>query len=281
MNNNPVKEPIPYLRIHARTGWAPVDLRELWQHRNLLFYLVWREIRGKYASTAFGVLWVVISPLATALVFSLVFGFFLKVGTGTLPYPVVVFSGMCFWLYFAVSVSNGCNSMVNNAYLLSKVYFPRLIIPLIPILVGLIDLTVLLCATFAMALFYGVTPSFSWLFLFVCVIIVMGLATGISLWLSSLNVIYRDVSAILPVALQIGMYLTPVVYLSSIAPKNLYYFFALNPMVGIIDSVRWALFQNTTFPLYSLCVSLGIILVLIISGAFYFRRIDETAADLV
>lgn len=269
------------IRIEPTEGWVPVDLRELWQYHNLLFYLVWREIRVYYSNTAIGIFWIVLSPLATAIVLSVILGLFIKVPTGGLPYPPVVLSGLILWLYFSKAVSTGCTSMMANSYLLTKVYFPRIIVPLVSILSGLIELLVLLVVVLIVAILYGVVPGLSWLLIPVPLILLIGLATGSSLWLSALNVQYRDIGNLLPVLLQVGLYLAPTIYLSSLIPKEWRLLYDINPMVGVIDTMRWALFLGNEFPARPFIISIITVILLIVTGAFFFRLIDDTAADIV
>lgn len=274
-------EDVPVMRIQPSRGWTIVDLRELWQHRNLLFYLVWRDIRIIYTNTALGIFWVVLQPLATVLVITVVFGIFARVPSGNLPYAVLALSGLVLYNYFSTSVAQASYSMVSNAYLLTKVYFPRLIIPIVPILTGLVDFMVLLIVLLVITLFFGISPTVGWLFLPIPIVLNIALSLGVGLWVSALNVQIRDLGKFIPVLLQVGIYASPVFYLSSLVPETLQVFYSLNPLVGIIESFRWALLGVGVFPKMSLIISALVAFFLIGSGAFVFRRIEDNAADVI
>jgi lipopolysaccharide transport system permease protein len=269
------------VRIEPAEGWASVDLHELWQHRELLLYLVGRDLRALYANTGLGVLWTILQPLATAIVITIVLGIFARIPTGNIPYGLVAFSGLVVWSYFATAVKGGCESMVANANLMTKVYFPRLIIPAVPILAGLVDLAVLILVLLGAMLFYGRMPQLSWLIIPIPVILTLALALGASLWLSALNVKYRDVGRLVPLILQIGLYASPIVYPYNIIPEFWRSVYALNPVVGVVNSMRWALFREAGFPFSELLISAFVAAVLIVSGAVVFQRIERLMADIV
>jgi lipopolysaccharide transport system permease protein len=274
-------EDVPVIRIQPSRGWTIVDLRELWQHRNLLFYLVWRDIRVAYSNTALGIVWVVLQPLATVLVITIIFGMFARIPSDNLPYAVLALSGLVLYSYFSLTVAQAAQSMLSNAYLLTKVYFPRLIIPTVPILTGLVDFVVLLLVLFVVVLLYGISPTLAWLFLPIPILLNITLALGVGLWVSALNIQMRDLGKFVPVLLQIGIYASPVFYPSSLVPEQLRILYSLNPLVGIIDGFRWSLFGVGTFPSTSLMISALAVFFLVISGAFVFRKIEDTAADVI
>ena len=276
-----VLEEIPVMRIQPSRGWKMVDLRELWQHRDLLFYLAWRDIRVVYSNTGLGILWVILQPLATALIITIVFGMFARIPSDNLPYAVLALSGLVLYNYFSITVSQAAYSMVNSAYLLTKVYFPRLIIPAVPILTGLVDFTVLLTVLLVLTLFFGILPTVAWIFLPVPILLNIALALGIGLWVSALNIQIRDLGKFIPVLLQIGIYASPVFYPSSLVPEYLRGLYSLNPLVGIIDGLRWSLFGVGSFPGTSLMISAMVAFSLIVSGAFVFRKIEDNAADVI
>lgn len=271
----------PAMRIQPAQGWVPVDLSELWQHRDLLFYLVRRDVRSLYANTGLGVVWTVLQPLATAIVITIVLGIFARIPTGEIPYGLVALSGLVLWSYFSTVVQSGCQSMLANASLMTKVYFPRLIIPAVPILAGLVDLAVLIIVLLGAMLFYGIMPQLSWIVIPVPLILMIALALGASLWLSALNVQYRDVGRLVPVILQIALYASPILYPYAIIPERWRWIYALNPVVGIVNAMRWALFREAGFPFGELAISILVALSLIVSGVFFFQRVEKLMADIV
>lgn len=275
------EEKIMVSRIQPSSGWATIDLPELWQHRELLLHLVWRDIRMLFRNTGLGILWIVLQPLLIVVVTTLVLGLFVRVPTNGIPYPVVVLSGLVLFQYFSTAVLLGASSMVGNAYLLSKVYFPRLIIPCVPILTSLVDFIVLLVVLLVVTMVYGLMPRLSWFVLPVPILINILLALGMSLWLSALNIQFRDVSKFIPVMFQVGIYASPIFYLSNLVPEKWYLIYALNPMVGLIDSFRWALLGQGAFPGSALMISLIAALFISITGTFVFRRMEENAADII
>jgi lipopolysaccharide transport system permease protein len=279
--NEPSLEPVFVTRIQPTRGWAMVDLHELWQHRDLLFYLVWRDIRVIFSNTGLGVFWIILQPLSTVVVITIVLGIFARFPSGSTPYPVVVLSGMVLYNYFSIGVNQSANSMIANAYLLTKVYFPRLIIPCVPILVGMVDFLVLFVVLLILSIFFGIWPTLAWLFLPVPIIITIGITLGAGLWLSALNIQFRDVGKFIPIFVQIGFYASPIFYLSNLIPENFRIFYNLNPMVGMIDSFRWALIGKDVFPTVPFITSIVTALLLILSGVFVFRRMEENAADVV
>jgi lipopolysaccharide transport system permease protein len=270
-----------HIRIEPPRKWAPVSMRELWQHRDLMRYLVAREMRAATASTSLGFLWLVLQPLAIAVVLTIVLGIFIRVPTGNVPYALVVLSGLLPWNYVNGGIARASSSMVANSHLLTKVYFPRLIIPAVPILASLIDFGVLFLIVVALTLMFGIAPAVSWLFLPVPALMAIGLTVGAGLWFSSLTVRYRDVGNLLPVLLQIGMWASPVLYPSSLVPSQWRWLYDLNPMVGIVDGIRWALFAQEQFPSGPLAISAIELIALIVTGVLYFRITEDTAADIV
>ena len=268
-------------RIQPPQGWTPINVHELWQHRNLLFYLVLRDIRVLFAGTRLGILWVVLPPLATAVIMTVMLGFLAKVPSNELPYSLVVLSGMVPWMYFNNVVSRATFSMAANSYLLTKVYFPRIIIPTVPVIAGLIDLFALLVILIIATLAFNVMPRPSWIFVIVSLLLTVLLTIGVSLWFSALNVKFPDIGKSLPILLQLLAYASPVFYPHNLIPKQWYWLYDLNPFVGIVESCRWGLFGGGVFPVYSFGVSVFTALFLTLSGIFIFRSIEDTAADLI
>ncbi len=270
-----------HTRIEPPRGWSPVSLGELWQHRDLMFYLVLREIRTATASTSLGFLWLLLQPLMIAAVLTVALGLFVKVPTGGVPYAIVVLSGLLPWHYISTAIVRASSSMVANSYLLTKVYFPRLIIPTVPILAGLVDFAVLFVILIILSLAFGVVLAATWLFLPVPALMAIGLTAGAGLWLSALTVRFRDVGNAVPVMLQIWTYASPVLYPSSLVPERWRWVYDLNPVVGIVDGVRWALLAQDPFPDRALANSGAAIVFLLATGVFYFRATEDNAADIV
>ncbi len=271
----------PVIRIQPSRGWVSLHLRDLWEYRELLYFLVWRDVKVRYKQTLLGVAWVIIQPLATTLIFTIIFGNLAKMPSENLPYAVFALSGLVPWNYFSAAFSRGSVSLVGSAHLISKVYFPRLIIPISGVLGGLVDLTIVMGLVFVLMFSYGIglSPAILALPFFVLLAIVTALA--VSLWLSALNVRYRDVSYLVPFVAQFWLYATPVVYPSSLVPAQWRLLYALNPMVSVVEGFRWTLFGSGEAPGAMLAVSIAVVLALLISGAFFFKRMEQTFADVV
>lgn len=271
----------PISIIESSAGSFSLGSRELWEHRDLLYHLIWREIRISYVNSVLGFFWLILQPLIMTAITTALVTFFLKFDSGDLPYAALFMSGMVIWSYYSIVISRGCSSLVANAYLLSKVYFPRLFIPAVPILAGLVDFAVLLLVLFALLCFYKMPFGYSLFILPLPIVLIVFLAIGMSLWLSALNAIYRDVGNFLNASLQIGMYLSPVLYPSSLVPDKWKLLYSLNPLVGIIDCFRWALFMRGEFPLMSLGISCSLVVIIMLGGIMIFRNIESTVADVI
>lgn len=269
------------LLITANKDSVILQLGEIWRYRDLLFYLTVRDIRMAYANTSIGILWALLQPMATALVLSLVFAILIRVPTGGIPYPLIILSAYPFFLYFNNVVTRSANSMAANAHLLTKVYFPRMIIVLVPLLAGLIDLLVLLAVVLIAAPFFGKWPALTWLALLLPIVLVVLLALGTGLWLSMLTVHVRDISLALPLMLQIGLYITPVLYPIALVPSHWRSFYDLNPMVGIVETARWALQVTDDLPVYALATSAALISLILLGGLIFFYAVEDAAADLI
>ncbi len=271
----------PVIRIRPSHGWVSLHLRDLWEYRELLYFLVWRDVKVRYKQTVLGIAWVIIQPLATTLIFTVIFGNLAKMPSENLPYAVFALSGLVPWNYFSTAFTRGSASLVGSAHLISKVYFPRLIIPIAGVLGGLVDFAIVLVLVFALMLYYGITlsPAVITLPLFTLMAIVTAL--GVSLWLSALNVQYRDVSYLVPFVAQFWLYATPIVYPSSLVPAQWRLLYALNPMVSVVEGFRWSLFGTGEPPGVMLAISSVVVLLLLISGAFFFKRMEKTFADVV
>jgi lipopolysaccharide transport system permease protein len=269
------------LIIEASRGFAVLRLRELWEYRELLYFLVWRDIKVRYKQTALGVAWVVLQPLIATLIFTVVFGQLAKVPSGDLPYPLFAFAALLPWNYFAGALNRSGTSLVNNANLITKVYFPRLIIPLAGVTNGLVDFGISLILLVLLMVYYGIMPNAAVLLLPFFLLMAIGTALGTSLWLAALGVQYRDVNHLLPFLVQVWMYATPVVYPASLFPERWRPVLGLNPMAGVVEGFRWALTGSGDPPSLMLLVSIAIIILLVVSGLMFFRNTERTFADIV
>lgn len=266
--------------ISPSRGWIPLKLADLWEYRELLYFLTWRDIKVRYKQTILGVAWAVIQPFFSMVVFSLFFGHLARIPSDGVPYPIFTFAALLPWNYFAQSLTQASNSLVGNANLIRKVYFPRLVIPISSVLSGVIDFAVAFVVLLAMMLCYGIVPSARLILLPFFLVLALTTALGVGMWLSALNVQYRDVRYVLPFLIQFWMFATPVVYPSSLLGEPWRTLYGLNPMVGVIEGMRWALL-DTAPPQAMLMISTFISLVLLVSGVFYFRRMEKIFADLV
>ena len=272
---------VPTLRIAPSKGWVPLRLNELWEYRELLYFLVWRDIKVRYKQTALGAAWAIIQPFCTMVVFSLFFGHLGKMPSDGIPYPISAFAALVPWGFFANGLSQSSNSLVGSSHLITKVYFPRLIVPLGAVFSGIVDFLVAFAVLLVMMLYYGLLPSLNilWLPLFVLLALVTSL--GVGLWLSALNVEYRDVRYVVPFITQFWLFATPIAYPSSLLHEPWRTIYGLNPMVGVVEGFRWALLRSNTAPGPIIAVSAAAALVILVTGAFYFRRMEKTFADIV
>ncbi|HYE66837.1 MAG TPA: ABC transporter permease [Pyrinomonadaceae bacterium] len=269
------------LRIEPSKGWVALKLRDLWAYRELLYFLVWRDIKVRYKQTALGAAWAIIQPFFTMLVFSLFFGRLAKIPSDGIPYPIFSYSALVPWTFFALGLGQSANSLVSSSHLIKKVYFPRLIIPVATVFSGVVDFALAFGVLLVMMLFYGILPTVNilWLPLFLMLALVTSL--GVGLWLSALNVEFRDVRFVVPFITQFWMFATPIAYPSSLLHEPWRTVYGLNPMVGVVEGFRWALLGSKTAPGPIIAVSALAALIILISGAFYFRRMEKTFADVV
>jgi lipopolysaccharide transport system permease protein len=267
--------------IRPARGWAPLNLREFFEHRELLYLLIWRNVKLRYKQTVLGAAWAVIPSVLTMIVFTVIFGRLGQLSSDGAPYALFSFCALVPWTFFANSVSLASSSVVENERLVTKVYFPRLLVPLSATLSGLIDLIVSLVLLLALCFAFGVYPELR----AVCVLPLAALATtaafAVGMTLSALNVFYRDVRYVIPFLIQFWLFITPVVYSTSIVPANWQPVYALNPMVGVIDGFRWALLEDAAAPVATLPVSAASAVVLLVLGLYYFRRVEDSFADVV
>jgi lipopolysaccharide transport system permease protein len=271
----------PIIHIRPSHGWVIPELRDLWEYRELLYFLVWRDVKVRYKQTALGVAWVVLQPLATTLMFTVIFGNLAKIPSENMPYAVFSLAGLVPWNFFAGALSRGGVSLVGSAHLISKVYFPRLVIPVASVLGGLVDLAIVFALLLGLMLFFGIVPTAAIVTLPLFLLLALATALGVSLWLAALNVQYRDVGYLIPFLAQFWMYATPVVYPASMIPEQWRILYGLNPMTGVVEGFRWALFGTGQAPGLMLAVSVLTVSVLLVSGAFFFQRMEETFADVV
>jgi homopolymeric O-antigen transport system permease protein len=272
---------LPLTTIQPSGSWVPLRLTEIWEYRELLYFLIWRDVKIRYKQTALGAAWAVLQPLLTMVVFSVVFGRFAGLPSDGIPYPVFTYSALLPWQLFAFALGESSNSLVAHQRLISKVYFPRLIIPLSAIGVGLVDFFVSLVVLFGLMAYYGIAPTFALWTAPLWALLAVSSALGVGLWLSALNVKYRDVRYTLPFLTQIWMFASPVAYASSLVPETWRPIYSLNPMVGVIDGFRWALLGAANPPLVTVLVSVGAVCVLLLTGLIYFRRTERYFADLI
>lgn len=269
------------VRVEASSGWVSLRLKELWDYRELLYFLVWRDVKVRYKQTALGVTWAIIQPFLTMIVFSLFFGRLAKVPSDGVPYPIFSYTALVPWSFFAYGLGQAANSIVSSSNLITKVYFPRLIIPIATVVSGVVDFVLAFAVLLGMMLYYGVSPTVNVFLLPLFLLLALVTSLGVGLWLSALNVKYRDVRYIVPFITQFWMFATPIAYSSSLLSQPWRTIYGLNPMVGVVEGFRWALLGTKTAPGPIIAVSSLAALALMIGGALYFRRMERTFADVV
>ena len=268
--------------IKPAKGWLGIDLQELWHYRELIYFLTWRDIKVRYKQAALGIAWAILQPVLTTLITSIVFGYLLKVDTGSeLPYPVFTLAALLPWHLFQLSLQKSSISLVGNSNLITKIYFPRVIIPLSSVLAVLVDFAISVVILFVAMAIYKTPLTWNALWLVPLTLLTVLAALAVGLWLSAMNVQYRDIQQMVPFLLQIWMYATPIVYPITIIPEGtIRYIYSLNPMVGVVQGFRWALFGGSPPDMTLLFSSIAVV-VLLISGLFFFRRMEKTFADVV
>lgn len=267
--------------IRASKGWSAPDLRELWRYRELLYFLVWRDVKVRYKQTALGAAWAVIQPFFTMVVFSVFFGRLARIPSEGVPYPVFAYCALVPWTYFANALTMGSNSLVDHGRLITKVYFPRLLVPAASVIAGLLDLAISFTVLLGMLVVYGITPTVALLSLPLFVLLATLTAFAVSLWLSALNVQYRDIRYTLPFLVQFWLFATPVAYPSSLVDERWRALYGLNPMAGVVEGFRWALLGRPSAPGAMILVSTATVLAVLAGGLFYFRRMEKSFADVV
>jgi lipopolysaccharide transport system permease protein len=258
-----------------------LDLKELWHYRELLFFLAWRDIKVRYTQTALGAAWAIIQPLLSMIVFTIFFGRLAKVPSDGIPYPLFAYTALVPWQLFAYALTESSNSVVLSERLITKVYFPKLVIPFASVLAGLVDFTIAFSLVIGMVLWYHITPTWAVLTVPLFVLFTMATALAAGLWLSALNVQYRDVRHTLTFIVQFWLFASPVVYPSTLIPAKWRPLYGLNPMAGVIEGFRWALLRKAPAPGPMLAVSILVTAVVLVGGLYYFRRMEKTFADVV
>ena len=269
-------------RVQPVRGWQAPRLSELWEYRELLYFLVWRDIKVRYKQTVLGGAWAIIQPFFTMVVFSLFFGRLAKVPSDGVPYPVFTYVALVPWTYFAGGLNQISNSLVTSAHIIKKVYFPRLVVPGASVLGGLVDFALAFVMLLGLLFYYRITPpSLNWLWLPAFLLLAVVTLLGAGLWLSTLNVHFRDVRHVVPFITQVWLFATPVAYPSSLLPEPWRTLYGINPMVSVVEGFRWSLLGTATAPGAMALVSAGVALALLVSGAFYFQHMERTFADVV
>jgi lipopolysaccharide transport system permease protein len=271
----------PVTIIQPSRGWVSLRLHELWEYRELLYFLTWREVKVRYKQTALGAAWAIIQPLFTMLVFSLFFGRLAKIPSDGIPYPLFSLAGLIPWTFFANALTQSSNSLVASSNLISKVYFPRLTIPLSAVLSGVVDFVISFVLLVGMMAFYHCVPPLRCVYLLAFFLLAFITALGVGLWLSALNVEYRDVRYTVPFLTQFWLFATPIAYPSSMLHGVWRTLYGLNPMVGVVEGFRWALLGANTAPGPIIAASSLAAILILVGGAFYFRRMEKTFADVV
>jgi lipopolysaccharide transport system permease protein len=272
---------VPELSITPPARWWENPLRELWEYRELLYFFIWRDVKVRYKQTVLGAAWAVLQPLLTMLMFSLFFGKLVHIPSEGLPYPVFYYSALLPWTYFSTALQAGTMTIVGNQHMITKVYFPRLILPLSAVLSGLVDFAISFLMLLALFEYYGIRPTTSIILMPAFLLFAVATALAVSLWLSALNALYRDVRYVVPFLVQFWMFASPVVYPSSLVPQKWRWLYDLNPMAGVIEGFRWSLTGHGNVARYQSSISAVVVLLILLSGMAYFRGMETTVADVV
>jgi lipopolysaccharide transport system permease protein len=271
----------PTLLIRPSRGWAALDLADLWQYRELIYFLTWRDIKVRYKQTVLGGAWAILQPFLTMVVFSVFFGRLAGIPSDGLPYPIFAYCALLPWQLFAHALTESSNSLVANERLITKVYFPRLVVPISAVLAGLLDFLVAFVVLIGMMMYYHIRPTAAVWTVPLFLLLAVGAALGVGLWLSALNVQYRDVRYTIPFLTQFWLFLTPVAYPSTLVPVSWRALYGLNPMAGVVEGFSWALLGKTEGPGALLAVSVTIVVLVLVGGLYYFQRMEQTFADVV
>ena len=270
----------PVVKIRPAQSWVPLDLKQTWAYRELLYFLIWRDVKVRYKQTVLGAAWAIIQPLFTMIIFTLFFGRLAGVPSDNVPYPVFVYAGLLIWTFFSNALANCGNSLVGSQNLLTKVYFPRIIIPAATVGAGLVDLAIAFVVLIGLMIYYGVALTWGILLVPVIILFTTLLALGVGMWVSALNVKYRDVRFALPFLIQLWMFLSPIIYPSTFVPEKWRWLLTLNPLTGLIDGFRAALFAKP-WNWSGLAISMAITLAILVYAAYVFKRMERSFADIV
>ncbi len=275
------KEKDRKLIIKPSYGWAALNLRDLWLYRELIFFMTWRDLKVRYKQTLLGASWAILQPFLTMVVFSIFFGNLAKVPSDGVPYPIFSYTALIPWTLFSKALQDASRSLVANSHMITKIYFPRMILPLSSVMAGVVDFLIAFIVLLGMMVFYNIFPTVNVWVLPIFLLLALVTAVGIGLWLSALNVLFRDINYVLPFLTQFWMYLTPIAYPSSMVPSKWQAIYALNPMTGVVEGFRWALLGTGQPPGIMTLISSIVAVVLLVSGMFYFRRMERLFADMV
>jgi lipopolysaccharide transport system permease protein len=271
----------PRHRISPPAGGLHINLGELWNYRELLYFFIWRDLKVRYKQTVIGALWAILQPFLTMLVFSLFFGHLAHIPSNGLPHSVFYYSGLLAWLYFATALQHSTNTMVENQRVITKVYFPRLLLPVAAVTSGLVDLTFGFIVFLGMMVYYGIAPHQAFLTMPMFLLLAVLTALGMGVWLSALNAIYRDVRYVVPFLIQFWMFASPVAYPSTLVPERWRWLYGLNPMAGVVEGFRWSLTGHGQPPMLLFAASAAIVLFLLAGGVIYLQKMEGTIADVL
>ena len=282
MTDNPSSASIvPVTIIRPSRGWISLNLRDLWEYRELLYFLTWRDVKVRYKQTVLGAAWAIIQPFFTMVVFSVFFGKLAKMPSDNIPYPIFSYAALVPWTFFANGLSQSSTSLVASANLIKKVYFPRLVVPISSVISGAVDFVLAFVVLLGMMLYFGIVPTWNIVWLPLLLLLALVTSLGVGLWLTAMNVQFRDVRYAVPFLVQAWMFATPIAYPSSLLDEPWRTLYGINPMAGVVEGFRWALLGTETAPGPIVLVSALVAVGLLISGAFYFRRMEKTFADVV
>ncbi len=282
MENSVIRGPQPVVtEIRPSRGWISLNLHDLWEYRELLYFLMWRDIKVRYKQTILGAAWAIIQPFFTMVIFSLFFGKLAKVPSDDVPYPIFSYAALVPWTFFANGLNQSSGSLVRSANLIRKVYFPRLVVPVASVISGAVDFALAFVVLLGMMLYFGIVPTSNLIWLPLLLLLALVTALGVGLWLTAMNVQFRDVQYAVPFLIQAWMYATPIAYPSSLLDEPWRTLYGINPMAGVVEGFRWALLDTQTVPGPIILVSALVAIGLLVSGAYYFRRMEKTFADVV
>ena len=278
---NELLEQLPFTQISPTKGWTSLRLKQLWEYRELLYFFTWRDLKVRYKQTIMGTSWAILQPLITMIIFSLFFGKFVKMPSDGLPYPIFTFTALVPWTFFANGLLQSSNVLVNNPDMIKKIYFPRLTMPIASILASLVDFALAFIVLLGMIFYYRIPPSLNILWTPILLILAFITALGFGFWFSAMNAQFRDIRYVVPFVIQIWLFSTPIAYPSSIVPERWRIIYGLNPMVGVIEGFRWALLGTNMNIGPMILISSVISIIVLISGAYYFRRMEKVFADII